>query len=60
MFSIFRRREPVRASASEAGRALGQVRHDKSRALVRDMTNKIRADLRGKGHDLPPIDWEAI
>lgn len=44
----------------EAARALSHHRHGRDRAKFRETANRIRADLRAKGHDLPPIDWDLL
>lgn len=57
MLGIFRKAPDLSASARQLGAAGAKARIDRDRELRREMTNKIRADLRGKGHDLPAIDW---
>ena len=54
---LFKRRK----DASAAARTLGQVGRDRRRQLVRDMTDRLRADLRAKGReDMTPIDWNRL
>lgn len=63
MFGLFSRKQPEAPAidASTAARALGRHRTEKSRALIRNMTNQLRHDMRAKGlSDLPEIDWSAL
>lgn len=62
MIRLFRRAPaPAVAEPVNPGRALNQVKADKSRALRRAMTDRLRADLLAKGHArMTPIDWSAL
>lgn len=57
MLGFFRKAPDLSASARQLGAASAKARTERDRELRREMTNKIRTDLRGKGHNLPPIDW---
>lgn len=56
---IFRRTD-IRAAAREMGKLGAAARISAERQLRREMTNRLRADLRAKGHNLPHIDWEPL
>ena len=58
MFGFLRPRSTP--TASDAGRLLAQAGKDDARARKRAMVDQLRADLRAKGYDMPPIDWSAL
>lgn len=51
---------PAELDPRAAGRALARTRHERDRDKIRAMANQIRADLRAKGRDLPPINWDSL
>lgn len=51
---------PAQAAASTLAAHGARKRADADRQRRRDMADQIRADLRAKGKDCPPIDWSKI
>ncbi|WP_374412711.1 hypothetical protein [Novosphingobium colocasiae] len=62
MFGLFRRARAVDPPSAASALAMhgARKRADADREKRRDMANRIRADLRAKGKDMPPIDWSAL
>lgn len=65
MFGLnIRRRAPAASPAQVAASALAshgaRKRADADRQRRRDMADQIRADLRAKGMDCPPVEWPAL
>ncbi|KMS59994.1 hypothetical protein V474_07850 [Novosphingobium barchaimii LL02] len=61
---ILNRRRPSAAPAQVAASTLAvhgaRKRADADRQRRRDMADQIRADLRAKGKDCPPLEWPAL
>lgn len=61
MLGWLRRKRAISDAARVMGKRAAQTRAERERQAVRDMANRLRADMTAKGRtDLPQIDWSKL